>query len=114
VLFLATDTSSKTESMSEHINYSASLAGSLHSADQIYMVTNGAFASRGAVFGSQPGEKDYTPLWQEVMVKWTDPGKAVFLGSDNDIKAAAKVGKVTLTMTGTVLNCPIIKVMGGS
>ncbi len=114
VLFLATDTSSKTEAMSEHISDAASLAKSLHSADQIYMVTNGAFAKNGAVFGSQPGEKDYTPLWQEVLVKWTDPDKAAFLGSDNDIKAAAKAGKVTLTMTGTVLNCPIIKVMGGS
>ena len=110
VLFLATDTSSKAEAMSEHINYSASLAKSLPNAVPMYMVTNGAFASRGAVFGSEPGEDNYTPLWQEVMVTWNDPSQAVALGSDDQIKGLAKAGKVTLKMTGTVLNCPIIKV----
>ncbi len=118
VLFLATDTSSKAEAMSEHINYSASLAKSLPNAVPMYMVTNGAFASRGAVFGSEPGEDNYTPLWQEVMVTWNDPSQAVALGSDDQIKGLAKAGKVTLKMTATVLNCPIIKVLahgvGGS
>jgi len=110
VLFLATDTSNKAEAMSEHINYSPSLAKSLSSTDSIYMVTNGAFATRGAVFGSEPGEADYTPLWQEVLVTWKDPGQAVALGSDDQIKGLTKAGKLTTQMTGTVLNCPIIKV----
>jgi plastocyanin len=110
VLFLATDTSSQAEAMSEHINFSAGLAKSLSSAETIYMVTNGAFANRGAVFSSEPGESDYTPLWQEVMVTWSDPSQAVALGSDDQIKGLAAAGKVTLQMTGTVLNCPIIKV----
>jgi len=109
VLFLATDTSSKAEAMSEHINFSAGLAKSLSSAETIYMATNGAFANRGAVFSSEPGESDYTPLWQEVMVTWKDPSQAVALGSDDQIKDLAKTGKLTLQMTGTVLNCPIIK-----
>lgn len=112
VLFLATDTSSKMEAMSEHINYSASLAKSLPHTVPMYMVTNGALAKRGAVFGSQPGEDTYTPLWQEVMVTWTDPSQAVALGKDDQIKNLAKSGKLTLKMTGTVLNCPIIKVLG--
>jgi hypothetical protein len=112
VVFLATDTSSKAEAMSEHINFSASLAKSLPHAEQIYMVTNGAFASRGPVFSSQPGEDDYTPLWQEVMVTWKNPSQAVALGKDDQIKDLAKQGKLTLQMTRTVLNCPIIKVLG--
>lgn len=110
VLFLATDTSNQAEAMSEHINFSADLAKSLSSAETIYMVTNGAFANRGAVFSSEPGESDYTPLWQEVMVAWKVPSQAVALGSDNQIKGLAKAGKVTLQMTRIVLNCPIIKV----
>ena len=111
VLYLSTDTSSKSEAASQHINYAPGLAKALSAAAHIYLITNGQFANRGPAFGSEPGESDYTPLWQEVLVTWKNPSKATFLGSDNDILAAQKAGKVTLKMTGTILNCPIIKVM---
>lgn len=111
VLFLATDTSSKMEAMSQHINYSASLGKSLPHTVPMYMVTNGAFANRGAVFASEPGEDTYTPLWQEVMVTWKHPSQAVALGKDDQIKDLVKAGKLMLQMTTTVLNCPIIKVL---
>jgi plastocyanin len=113
VLFLSTDTSSKAEATSDHINYAPSLVKPLSSAGEIYLVADGSFAGRGPVFGSQPGDSEYTPLWQEVLVTWKDPTKAVALGSDDQIKNLAKAGSVTLKMTGTVLNCPIIKVLGG-
>lgn len=111
VLYLSTDTSSKSEAMSDHINYAPGLKTTVSKASRIYLVMNGQFASRGPAFGSEPGEGDYTPLWQEVQVTWKDPSKAVFLGSDNDVLAKQKAGLVTLKMTGVVLNCPIIKVM---
>jgi plastocyanin len=114
VVFLATDTSSKTEAMSEHINYSASLAKSLPSSDKMYIIMNGKYANRGPVFASEPGEDTYTPLWQEVFVTWTTPSKAVALGKDDQINDLAKKGMLTLKMTKTALNCPIIKVMSGS
>jgi plastocyanin len=114
VVFLATDTSSKTEAMSEHINYSASLAKSLPSSDKMYIIMNGKYANRGPVFASEPGEDTYTPLWQEVFVTWKTPSKAVALGKDDQINDLAKKGMLTLKMTKTVLNCPIIKVMSGS
>ena len=85
VLFLATDTSSKAEATSEHIHFSASLAKSLPSSDKMYLITNGAFAKRGPVFGSEPGEANYTPLWQEVFVTWKTLSKAVPLGKDDQI-----------------------------
>ena len=113
VQYLATDTSSKDEAMRDHVNAAPSLATSLSNADDIYIVTNGMDANRGPVFGSQPGEQDYTPLWQEVRVTWKDPSKAVALGQDNQITQLAKEGKLTLTQTGVVLNCPIIRVLGG-
>ncbi len=109
VLYLSTDTSSKSEAARDHIRYAPALAQALPAANKIYFVTNGGFAGRGPAFGSEPGESDYTPLWQEVLVTWKDPSSATFLGSDNDINAMAKAGKVTLKMTGIVLNCPIIK-----
>jgi len=114
VLFLATDSSDKNDAMSHHINYSASLSMSLSSADQIYLVTNGKDAGRGPVFSSEPGESDYTPLWQEVRVTWKDPSKAVALGQDTQITDLAKKGMLTLTKTGIVLNCPIIAPLSGS
>jgi plastocyanin len=114
VVFLATDTSSKTEARSAHINYSASLAKSLPSSDKMYIIMNGKYANRGPVFASEPGEDTYTPLWQEVFVTWTPPSKAVALGTDDQINDLAKKGLLTLKMTKTVLNCPIIEVMSGS
>jgi hypothetical protein len=113
VEYISTDTSSKAEATRDHINYSAALAKSLSSASFIYLPMNGKFAGHGAVFGSQPGEDDYTPLWREVQVSWVDPTQAVALGSDDQIKDLAKAGKVRMKMTGVVLNCPIIKVMAG-
>jgi plastocyanin len=113
VHYLSTDTSSRAEARSEHINYAPNLATSLRYTQPIYLVTNGAFATHGAVFGSQPGESDYTPLWHEVKVTWRVPGAAVALGSDNQIAQLVKAGKVTLTSTDVVLNCPIITPSSG-
>jgi hypothetical protein len=45
------------------------------------------------------------------MVTWKNPSQAVALGKDSQIKDLAKAGKLTLKMTATVLNCPIVKVM---
>jgi len=108
VLYLSTDTSSKAEAMAEHINYAPGLAKAAASASTIYLVTNGALAGRGPVFGSVPGADDYTPLWQEALVTWKDAATAVALNSDDQIKGLAKAGKLTLKMTGVVLNCPIV------
>ena len=80
----------------------------------MYMVMNGKFASRGPVFASEPGEDNYTPLWQEVFVTWKNPGTAVALGRDDQINDLAKKGMLTLKKTTTVVNCAIIKVMAGS
>ncbi|MDB5057740.1 MAG: blue (type 1) copper domain protein [Chloroflexi bacterium] len=106
--YISTDTSSKSEAMQDHINYSPSLAKTLPQASKIYFVTNGTFASRGAVFGSTLGAPDYTPLWQEVQVTWKSTADAVLLTSDNQINSLASKGKLSLKSTGVVLNCPLI------
>jgi plastocyanin len=108
VVYVSTDTSSKAEAASDHINYAPGLVKTLPLASKIYLITNGKFASRGVVFGSAPGEDDYTPLWQEVLVTWKSASSAVALGSDNQINALQKSGKVTLKSTNVVLNCPIV------
>jgi len=108
-IYIMTDTSNKAEATRDHINYAPSLAKSLAQAVPMYLITNGKYAVRGPVFGSWPGEASYTPLWQEVSVTWKDPAQAVALGQDNQIEDLTKAGKLTLTMTGIVLNAPIIR-----
>jgi plastocyanin len=114
VLYTWTDSSNKAEAMSAHINYAPSLAKALEYSVAMYMVMNGKFASRGPVFASEPGEDNYTPLWQEVFVTWKNSAKAVALGRDDQINDLAKKGMLTLKMTKTVVNCSIVKVMAGS
>src|SRR2546423_362715 len=99
VLYISTDTSNKAEARQFHINYAASLATALGHTVAMYIIMNGKYASRGPVFASEPGEDNYTPLWQEVFVTWKTPSKAVPLGKDDQINALAKKGVLTLKMT---------------
>lgn len=113
VLYLVLDTSSKGEARRDHLDYSPSLARALPSTNALYLVMNGAFTARGPIFAYRPGEAGYTPLVREVLVRWTTPGAAVALESDEQIKRLAHAGTLKLTMTGTVVNSPIIKVLSG-
>lgn len=106
--YLSTDVSNKAQAKSMHINYSASL-GQAHGSPSIYLVAGTMAAHQLAVFGSEPGAPDYSPLWEEVLVHWKAGAKAVLLTSDNQINALAKKRTVSLTHSGVVLNCPILK-----
>lgn len=77
VLYLVLDTSSKAEARRDHLDYSPSLSRALPIANVMYLVMNGRFADRGPIFAYEPGEAGYTPLVQEVQVRWKAPGVAV-------------------------------------
>jgi hypothetical protein len=62
------------------------------------------------VFSSEPGEKTYTPLWREEIVTWKAGVTPVLVDEDTKIDELKKQGMVTVKETGTILNCPIIKV----
>ncbi len=62
------------------------------------------------VFGSEPGESDYNPLWEEIWVTWKAGVKPVLLGQDDQINSLAAKGKLTMTDAGIVLNAPILTV----
>jgi hypothetical protein len=65
-------------------------------------------AGQLAVLGSEPGESDYSPLWQTVLVRWK-PGAAVqVLTSDNMILSLAKKGELTATKTAMVVNPSVV------
>jgi hypothetical protein len=60
--YLSTDVSSRAEAKAMHINYSASI-GRVKGLPEIYLVQGNAASGQLAVFGSKPGESDYSPLW---------------------------------------------------
>jgi hypothetical protein len=109
--YLITDVSSKSQATALHVNFSAPLA-KVKGAPPQYFVRGKAAAGQLAVFGSEPGEDDYNPLWEEIFVTWKAGAKPVLLVKDDQIKALAKAGKVTMTDAHIVLNAPILKVGG--
>ena len=110
--YLITDVSNKAQAKALHVNYAAALKASKGLPDQ-YFVKGRAAPGQLTVFGSEPGKPDYNPLWDEVWVTWKAGVKPALLGQDDQIKALAKEGKLTMRDAGIVLNAPILKVGKG-
>ena len=107
--FLITDVSNKTQATALKANYSAAI-GRVRGAPAQYFVRGTAAKGQLSVFGSEPGESDYNPLWEELLVTWKPGVKPVLLVKDDQIKSLAKAKKVTLKDAHIVLNAPITKV----
>jgi hypothetical protein len=83
----------------------------------IYAFKNGV--KGGGVSGFQPnvvdsipGQQNYSPLWKVNLVQWNDVSIATVLGSEKEITDAFNSGKVTITPTTIVVNCPIVQWSG--
>ncbi len=108
---LSTDVTSKAQADAQHINYSpALLTQPANKFPSLYQIMGPAAPHQPVVFGSEPGESDYSPLWQEITVKWKAGVKPVLLVKDDQIKELASKGELTITPTPVVLDCPIVKV----
>jgi hypothetical protein len=107
--YLITDVSNKAQAKAMHINYSSEL-GTVKGAPDQYFVKGRAASGQLTVFGSEPGESDYNPLWEEIWVTWKPGVTPVLLGRDDQIKSLAKAGKLTMTDAHIVLNAPILAV----
>jgi hypothetical protein len=105
--YLITDVSNKAQARTLHVNFAAALKTSKGLPDQ-YFVRGRAAVGQLTVFGSEPGESDYNPLWDENWVTWKPGVKPVLLGQDNQIEAFAKEGKLTIRDAHIVLNAPIL------
>jgi hypothetical protein len=106
--YLITDVSSKSQAKAMHINYSAELK-TVKGLPLQYFVRGRAAKGQITVFGSEPGESDYNPLWAEVWVTWKKGVTPVLLGQDDQIDALAKKGELTMKNAHIVLNAPILK-----
>jgi len=110
--YLITDVSSKSQATAMHVNYSAELK-SVKGAPKQFFVRGRAAKGQLTVFGSEPGESDYNPLWEEIWVTWKPGVKPVLLGQDDQIDGLEKKGKLTEKDAHIVLNAPILKVGKG-
>jgi len=110
--YLITDVSSKSQAQAVHVNYSAEL-GTVKGLPKQFFVRGRAAKGQLTIFGSEPGEKDYNPLWEEVWVAWKKGVKPVLLGQDDQIDALVKKGKLTEKDAHIVLNAPILTVGKG-
>ena len=111
--YLNTDVSSKADAAMMHINYSA-IIGKVKNLPEIYLVQGRAAPGQLAVFGSQPGEASYSPLWSETILTWKAGSKPVLITSDSQINKLEKTSGLSERPGNVVLNCPIIKVGGKS
>jgi hypothetical protein len=71
------------------------------------------FQSGPSPTGADSADRDYSPLWRMVAVRWVRPAAGRELRSEEAILAAQERGEVTLTVTGVVLNCPIVRGVDG-
>jgi hypothetical protein len=109
--YLSTDVSEKTDAKMMHINYAPVLKSvPLKTAPEMYLVQGKAAAGQLAVFGSEPGETSYSPVWKETILTWKATAKPVLIKSDTQIDKLEKKGGLTERATSIRLNCPIIKV----
>src|SRR5256885_1132543 len=112
--YLNTDVSNRADAKAMHINYAPILNSvPLKSAPEIYLVQGKAAAGQLAVFGSQPGETSYSPIWKETILTWKASATPVLITSDTQINQLEKKGGLTERSTAVRLNCPIIKVGKG-
>jgi len=107
--YLVTDVSNKAQATAMHINFAPAI-GHVKGLPPQYFVQGKAAAGQLSVFGSEPGESDYNPLWEEFFVQWKAGSKPVLLVKDDQITELAKQGKLTLRDAHIVLNAPITKV----
>ena len=110
--YVLTDVSDRAQAKAMHINYSVALKAVKGLPDQ-YFVRGRAAAGQLTVFGSEPGESDYNPLWEEMWVTWKPGVTPVLLGRDDQITALAKAGKLTVRDAHVVLDAPILTTSKG-
>jgi hypothetical protein len=106
---VVTDAYPKSAAGTFHANYAPSLSVVQPATQPAWYIVRGPAASgQIAVLGSEPGESDYSPLWQTVIVQWKPGVTPTVLTSDNMILDLAKKGELTATKTSAVVNAPVI------
>ena len=125
VFYISTEASDKdlaahlTNTTGARVAYAPSLANvPAASLSNIYAFENGIKGSgplgfQPNVADSQPGDNHYSPLWRINYVYWKQGVAPTELKSQQDILTAQHDGKLTITPTQMVVNCPFVKWQDG-
>lgn len=109
--YIETDISSQKLAQQLGINYSPVMAAErAHEYPPQFEFRGPAAAGQLTVFGSEPGEKSYTPFWDLVFVRWNPGVTPVLVTVDDQIDRLAAQGKITVRRTPILTNAPIIGV----
>lgn len=112
--YLSTDASDKNVAAAIQANFSPALgnAANTSAVDDIYAVTNFAQGNiiPSAPVPAGPGNSNgaYSPLWQLSMVTWLPGATPQLLRSEAEVLAMKAAGKVSVTKTNIVINCPVL------
>ncbi len=96
------------------VNYDANLTKISQGIGNLWIFKNGVkgpgfMGFQASVVDSIPGDPGYTPLWKVSIAEWKTGVTPTLLGSDDAIAAAQTKGKITITPTNVVVNCPILQ-----
>jgi hypothetical protein len=73
----------------------------------IWVLTNGTNAQRN-IIDTVPGMENYTPLWRVTMLTWRSGVAPRTLKSAAAVRAAIRVGELSVKRTSIVVNCPVL------
>ena len=113
--YLTTDVSDKAQAAAMQINYSPLLKSvPLAAAPEMYFVQGRAAAGQLAIFGSEPGEPTYSPIWTETILTWKPHAKLTLVKSDTQVDMLESKGSLSERETSIRINSPIVKVAKGA
>ncbi len=106
---VTTDSSSEAQAKNMGINHSPVLSTLKPSMfPKIYLIKGAAASGQLWVLGAEPGEANYSPIWNEVFVTWGQGATPVVLTSDTQIDQLATAGDLTEQLVGKLLDAAVI------
>lgn len=95
------------------LNATIATAGRATAVERVYMFPKGEqiniFQSGPVPTGAANADRDYSPLWRIVLVKWVKSDKTRELKSEEELLGAEDKGDVVLETTSIVANCPVVR-----
>jgi hypothetical protein len=117
IYYIATDASVKEVANALGVIYVEKTNATLltGAASDLWVFTNGISGTgpmgfQASIAGSDVGDAGYSPMWRITGTTWSDPSKAEFLTSAQQISSAVSGGMLTTEVAGVVVNCPFVEV----
>lgn len=120
VEYITTDSSDAEVAKAQGINHAPRLAdalgrqpGTKSILERVYAFPGGeqitVFQSAPQPAGPTSTDRDYSPLWRMVTVKWNPQAVVRELKSEEAILQAEDKGEVVVTVKDVVMNCPVLR-----